>query len=507
MTLNYTLTNHQRGYDTKWYEALHSPIVSHYALRHLELADSPETLSESRLGHHIVAAIQFIPVLGMLASIIEYIVYRIFNACFYQQKPSLDSHEITAAVDSEPEIEAIEENTLESDEILPSESEIEKTPPTPPTELNVPDSVSPIGKLESSKKACLPPTEKPPKNDSLEPPKTIFKDEIERFFPKKRIDSETAHTKMRANFEKSLAEKRRKAGTDYASFVPDKEFLPPICANSKKLDLHSQIYSSQGKRDEMEDAHLNVEIEQGNLYGIFDGHGDLGEIGKYAAKSFEYQFSGVLKHTNHVREAFETMINKIHAEVKILSDKGLLDGGCTALICFVDKKTRRIFTASLGDTEARIIRNLGDDISSIPLSPIRDWHSDKDQARAISWYNENKRKDLMDKFLNAKDKSRRFPGGFEGGSNVSRAIGDFSLKKVIQKPKVTEHYLRSGDLLLLACDGVWDFVNEKDLINTSIKPNRKKTQVDLAQLIGQQALNLHTDEHNDNVSVITVHVK
>lgn len=50
------------------------PLVSPYALRHLDLARAPDATCTQRWGHRVIAAIQFIPIVGLLASLIERVV-------------------------------------------------------------------------------------------------------------------------------------------------------------------------------------------------------------------------------------------------------------------------------------------------------------------------------------------------------------------------------------------------------------------------------------------------
>jgi hypothetical protein len=86
MHLNYSLDNHPSGYATSVGEKLLGLIVSPYAIRHAELSNSVKTPSEHRLGHRIIAAIQFIPLFGALASLIERIVVHVYNTFFKTEK-------------------------------------------------------------------------------------------------------------------------------------------------------------------------------------------------------------------------------------------------------------------------------------------------------------------------------------------------------------------------------------------------------------------------------------
>lgn len=74
MTLACSLYKHRQAYQLSTTDALLSPVLSPYAMRHLDLANKTNTPFVQKWGHRIIAAIQFIPVVGMLACLIERIV-------------------------------------------------------------------------------------------------------------------------------------------------------------------------------------------------------------------------------------------------------------------------------------------------------------------------------------------------------------------------------------------------------------------------------------------------
>ena len=60
-------------------EILQSIVVSEYGLRHLKQA---ELRPEHAWGHRLIASINFIPIIGQLAMLIEWIVYQIFVSIY-----------------------------------------------------------------------------------------------------------------------------------------------------------------------------------------------------------------------------------------------------------------------------------------------------------------------------------------------------------------------------------------------------------------------------------------
>lgn len=84
---------------------------------------------------------------------------------------------------------------------------------------------------------------------------------------------------------------------------------------------------------------------------------------------------------------------------------------------------------------------------------------------------------------------------------MSRSFGDVDLKKwVIAEPHIREIDLTSDDnLLILACDGLWDVVQDQEAINLIY--NQHLSAKEMAQLLVQTAIKKGT---TDNVSVIVV---
>lgn len=74
MALACSLYQDARAYRFSYKEALWAPIMSPYAIRHLRLANRSDTPFLQKWGHRIIAAVQLIPIVGLLASLIERII-------------------------------------------------------------------------------------------------------------------------------------------------------------------------------------------------------------------------------------------------------------------------------------------------------------------------------------------------------------------------------------------------------------------------------------------------
>jgi len=242
-------------------------------------------------------------------------------------------------------------------------------------------------------------------------------------------------------------------------------------------------------------------MEQGVLAGVMDGH--CGEhVSAFASEEFQKRFPELLAETDgNVRQTFELLIDEVHKTVARHPEWNHI--GSTVVLCYIDKQTHLIYTATLGDSEANIYRKIEGELKSIPLSCVRDWSSKKDAQRAAIAM-ENPR--IAEEWPKAENpKLLRYPGPGHYGINVSRAIGDLyqtgseEIPGIIHKPKVTVHQVQPGDLLILACDGLKDYVSEEEVL--------EKVQVEgnVAERLADYAVN--EKRAYDNVTVLAVDIR
>lgn len=415
-----SLVSHPLGYQG-W------PVGWPYADRHCDLARQSESFSR-RSTHGLIAVVEYLPVIGAVASITEYVVYAIFGR---------------------------------------------DTPPW----------------WQDGRPAS----------------------------------AEEAMRRMVRNQEKAIEEHYKEGpwfGNPYPRHLtPDPEQL--VREKPQMLHLSHHVADAQGPRDAMEDAHFYLEMGRGVLAGVFDGHGG-DKVSAYASRRFQEKFPRALKQASgNVHEAFERVIHEIHREV---TDHAAWNGmGSTAVVCYVDRTTHQVFTATLGDSEANIYRKAGWGWHSIPLSCVRDFLSEKDLSRLRAIYGPFAISDWIKQVGgNAKGVRSRL----EYGVNVARAIGDVDNvgevgeDRVIHKPKITVDLLKPGDRLVLACDGLKDFVPEKDIVRIvrSYVPSLfrkiinaiferffgKEEPRPLANKLVDAALERMDDRHNDNVTVLAI---
>lgn len=267
---------------------------------------------------------------------------------------------------------------------------------------------------------------------------------------------------------------------------------------SEPLTITPFLAEHQGARPAMEDVSFSQHTEYGTLSVILDGHGGA-EVARYAIDQIRKKFFKILDHTEeNVHRTFELLIDYIEKNVRKRKEWETM--GTTALICFLNKKNQ-IYTATLGDSESNIYRIFGQELKSISLSCLRNWGCVKDAKRAArslndetvaaTWPEEMKPKDL------------RFPLP-DLGLNVSRAIGDEEIKRVgsepgvTHKPKISMCTLQPGDVVILACDGLKDFVPENEIIAVL----QQDPADPAAELVKYAIKKRH--RHQDNISVIAL---
>lgn len=303
--------------------------------------------------------------------------------------------------------------------------------------------------------------------------------------------------KMHNNFLEALAQHGLTA-----ELIPHIQLKPAVTP----MQLMCSTTSVKGPvRPGMEDAHFDCELPEGHLIGIFDGHGEKGRIARQVSAIFQKQFQQELEKTpDDIRRVFIDLCQKAQSEITDTS------GGTTALVVYFHNASNRFYTATLGDSEMRIYRKIGDDIISIPVSLVRDWTSKKDEERLLQVVD---KEDVKQEWLKEQNpKLRRFPppstvGGRAVGINTARSLGDLRMvwngeTAVSRKPKVSMCQAADEegveDKVIFACDGLWDYAKEQDLIETVLKPYWNAPN--LSEHIVQYAI--HTAKSQDNVTVM-----
>ena len=432
-----SLESHPKGYSLSQKEGLYSLSTfscAEYAERHNQLSLNT---SENYYGHRVCAFLEKLPFVGILVATIERIVVLVYR--YFVPKNDGSSHLL-----------------------LPLQSKIN----------TIPHNMMP--KADSYKTQDVNP-----------PSHTLIQSLFDKSSKKEETVLNETKIKMLKNAEKAIKEHRERSKNDpaYVTLAEGLPSLEAIC-NPKSLPPITFEYCSaeaQGRRDNMEDAHFYIPLDHGVVMGLFDGHGGS-QVANFASEFCKENIKRILNDSDlDMRLTLQKIIDDIHAEVKKRSEWNSI--GSTAVLVFINKYTLEVDIATLSDSEANIYRNYNGRLKSIPPSPIRDWSCRRDAARAAIAYEENPENQQTLKKTkgwvgNAKPKQLRFPNNTRFSTNISRSIGDIDYKEyffdpqapekspppaIIEKAKISINVVKRGDYLIVACDGLKDFVQEKEI--------------------------------------------
>lgn len=218
-------------------------------------------------------------------------------------------------------------------------------------------------------------------------------------------------------------------------------------------------------RNQMEDMSKAIDRfaddDDKGLFTIFDGHGGW-EVAAIAKNRLPEIFEKMLVSNNEnnpnssIENILMNLFHEVDEEIKVSEDEHI---GCTATVVYITKEkdttsnnpnnTKRVvYCANVGDSRCVLINSYG------PKRMSKD-HKVSDPA-------ETKRIASCGGII--------FAGRVYGQLILSRALGDFSLKKhgVIATPYVSKYYLTDKDkYIVVASDGVWDVINDEELFRIS----------------------------------------
>jgi serine/threonine protein phosphatase PrpC len=231
---------------------------------------------------------------------------------------------------------------------------------------------------------------------------------------------------------------------------------------------------ARGGRPTMEDAMALVGDFAGSgssFFAVFDGHGGP-EVSKYAANNVHRVFNRQFASDVTVERALLEAIAEVDRSVV----KQWPEQGSTAAIVIIIKDI--IYTANVGDS--RIV--LADADGSVKALSV-----------------DHKATDSAEKALIVQRGGLVIMGRANGVLALSRSLGDGALRPAISaEPYTTKTRRRDGMMLIIACDGVWDVMDNA----TAVQFAKEKRSPQLAAAaIRDEALRRGS---TDNVSVIVV---
>ncbi|TPX67446.1 hypothetical protein CcCBS67573_g07501 [Chytriomyces confervae] len=251
-------------------------------------------------------------------------------------------------------------------------------------------------------------------------------------------------------------------------------------------------------RRTMEDAHTFIYkyggINGQGFFAIFDGH-----AGKSAAECqhcFQPHTQTLLKLINdNPNTPIPQLLNDtfVETDAQLGAKKGV-SSGCTAVVAFVRVEQRAIegetlavkrrvlYTANVGDARAVLSRS----------------------GKALRLSYDHKGSDPHETQRIMECGGFVVNGRVNGVLAVTRALGDASMKDyIVGNPYTTETVLTDADnILVLACDGVWDVCTDQDAIDYIFETSERSST---PQVAAEELLNHSLEKFStDNLSVMVV---
>jgi len=214
-------------------------------------------------------------------------------------------------------------------------------------------------------------------------------------------------------------------------------------------------------------------------FAVYDGHGGREVVEFVAEHLHEFILEELKKDPNKPLEAFENGYAKTEEQIEV---RKIQKSGCTAVSALIIGPT--LYIANIGDTNAILMRK------GEPMVLTVEHNAAKNEK-------EVKRVTEMGSMV--------IGGKLAGILSVTRAFGDLDMKPyLIADPHMKKVTLTpDDDVLVLACDGLWDVVTFQecaDIINKEMKEGQKSAST-MANVLVQTALE---KKSTDNISVLVI---
>lgn len=246
----------------------------------------------------------------------------------------------------------------------------------------------------------------------------------------------------------------------------------------------------------MEDAYAVAITPDYAFFGLYDGHGGK-DVSSFVARTLHTHL-GALNNTRNIATEATTVENVIQDAFKS-TQKNIPHTiaecqGSTAVVALIHNNS--LFIAHIGDSRAILA-----------------------SGNTVTLASSDHKPDRPDEIERIEKIGGKVVGGFPfgvarvankrvGGLAVSRAFGDKSYEPyVIQTPEiVTKKLDRTDSFLILACDGVWDVINNQEAVNiinnslTTAPGNYKQA----ARILRNTAFGKGS---TDNISVMVINLE
>lgn len=198
-----------------------------------------------------------------------------------------------------------------------------------------------------------------------------------------------------------------------------------------------------GRREEMQDAVLRMDVGDGHVFGVFDGHGKIGaEIAALAAASVEAAANKLDTRQSALEWAGSIALDLARLDESLQEREHIAVSGSTATIAVV--QADRLATVQLGDSAVIFCPSRGEPRY---LTAAHDIYNQEEIDRVAALGIEVELVGLQS------GKTGKYFGGVLA---VSRAIGDASYRRrfVVAEAEVQSHEVNEPGTLLVTTDGL-----------------------------------------------------
>lgn len=257
-----------------------------------------------------------------------------------------------------------------------------------------------------------------------------------------------------------------------------------------KMNIH--YTTTKGRRDTNEDKHtirLNINNSSSkynniNLFGIYDGHGGC-DVSEYLSNNIEKFYCLPELQTPFSDDYHEKVFSILQEQILSLKYKKGFKCGSTCLLNIMYKYGSNIYfnVVNLGDSRLVVIYRSG-------------------ISKQIT--TDHKPEDVIEKTRIQKMGGTIYTDTEGtcrvGNLSLARAFGDGDNAPYISHmPDIHEIKLSPAiQFVVMACDGLWDVINNNELYPLLIKQKQKKN---LGALLAEEALRRGS---TDNISVIVL---
>ena len=262
--------------------------------------------------------------------------------------------------------------------------------------------------------------------------------------------------------------------------TPTKKNINPLIKS-----FHKHEDQNINHRKEMEDkSYTNINfIEKNNhiisLFAIYDGHGGK-IVSEYLYNNFDKILQSNIEKNNFIIEkSLNDSFKEVNENLEKIPNTKIT--GSTATVILIDNNI--LYCANVGDSQCYYI-------SKDKITKLTDLHNcnNKDEVERVK-----------------KNKGMIFGNRVFGSLSLTRSIGDLDFKVygVTAIPKIVKEVLSDfySKYIILGSDGVWDVINENDLID--IEKNTNGVCKDFCEKIVNFAIQKGS---KDNVSCIVIKI-